>query len=63
MARLRHGRCARLSTGDTFVIPRAYATNTDMRIICRDNIPAIVCPNALSRSPLLADIHQEDADG
>jgi hypothetical protein len=34
-----------------------------MLIICEDNVAAIVCSNALSRSPLLADIHQVDADG
>jgi hypothetical protein len=34
-----------------------------MRIICEDNVVAIVCSNALSRSALLADMHQVDADG
>jgi hypothetical protein len=34
-----------------------------MRIICEDNVAAIVCSNALTRSPLLADMHQVDADG
>jgi hypothetical protein len=61
--RLHHGRCAELSTEDPFVIPPADATSTDMRISCRDNTAAVVCPNALSRSPLLVDIHQKDADG
>jgi hypothetical protein len=33
-----------------------------MRIVCEDNVVEIVCSNALSRSPLLADIHQVDAN-
>jgi hypothetical protein len=56
-------RCAELSVGDPFVTTRADATSIDMRIIFEDKNTAVVCPNALSRSPLLADIHQEDADG
>jgi hypothetical protein len=57
------GRCMELSTGQPCSIPRADATSTDMRIVCEDNVVAIVCSNALSRSPLLADMHQVDADG
>jgi hypothetical protein len=57
------GRCTDLSTGEPFVKPRADATSTDMRIVCEDNFVAIVCSSALSRSPLLTDLHQVDADG
>jgi hypothetical protein len=34
-----------------------------MRIFFEDKVTVIVCSNALSRSPLLADMHKVDADG
>jgi hypothetical protein len=40
----------------SFIIVRADATTIDKRIICEDNVTEIVCSNALSRSPLLADM-------
>jgi hypothetical protein len=55
--------CSELSTGYHFVIPRADATSIDMQIICEGKVAAVVCSNALSRSPLLADMHELDADG
>jgi hypothetical protein len=33
-----------------------------MRIVCEDKAEAIVCSKALSRSPLLADMHEIQAD-